>query len=107
MAHKIGIYYDQSNRGLKGIMSSPEMEAMEHDIMLRKKSQIEAAFLQTFGVPGSFKFSVVRSQNKTWNGGQFYGGRVIYRIIPDNGADKGRTYSILKANPGWIDQFVD
>ena len=102
MVHKIGIYYDQSSNGLKGIMSSPEMENLEREIMMQKKSEVEAAFLQKFGVPGVFKFSVVRSQNKTWNGGKFYGGRVIFRIIPDD----ARTYALLRTVPGWIEQFL-
>ena len=100
--HKIGIYYDQSDNGLKGIMSSQQMESLERQIMMQKKSEVEAAFLQKFGVPGAFKFSVVRSQNKTWNAGKFYGGRVIYRIIPDH----ARTYALLRKAPGWLDKFL-
>ena len=102
MANKAGFYYDQSDSGLKGIMSSHEMEEMERAIMMQKKSEIEAAFLQKFGVPGAFKFSVVRTPNKTWNGGHYYGGRVIFRIIPDN----KRTYALLRKAPGWINQFT-
>lgn len=105
MAHKVGIYYDQSLSGLQGIMSSHQIEEMERSIMMQKKSQIEAAFLQEFGFPGAFKFSVVRSSNKTW-GGRYHAGRVIFRVIPDNDADKGRTYSILRKHPGWINRFL-
>lgn len=102
--HKIGIYYDQS--GLDDIMTGHEMEEMERSIMLQKKSEIEAAFLQTFGVPGNFKFEVIRSShNRKWGKG-YHGNRVIYRILPDSNMDKGRTSAILKAHPGWIDQFV-
>lgn len=101
MAHKIGIYYEESTNGLKGIMSSSTMETMEKEIMMRKKGEVEAAFLQKYGVPGKFKFSVVRSQNKTW-GGHRYGGRVIFRIIPDD----ARTYALLRKNPGWLNQFI-
>lgn len=101
MTHKIGIYYEESMSGIQGIMSGHEMEALEREIMMRKKSEVEAAFLQRFGVPGTFKFSVVRSQNKTW-GGHRYGGRVIFRIIPDD----ARTYALLRKVPGWINQFL-
>lgn len=101
MAHKIGIYYEESLNGIQGIMSSAEMENMERQIMMQKKSEIEAAFLQRFGVPGKFKFSVVRSNNKTWNEHR-YGGRVIFRIIPDD----ARTYALLRRIPGWINQFL-
>ena len=101
MAHKIGIYYEESLNGIQGIMSSAEMENMERQIMMQKKSEIEAAFLQRFGVPGKFKFSVVRSDNKTWNKHR-YGGRVIFRIIPDD----ARTYALLRRIPGWINQFL-
>ena len=102
MAHKIGIYYNDTSTGLKGIMSSPEIASLEQEIMMRKKSEIEAAFLQKFGVPGAFKISVVRTSNKTWNGGKYYGGRVIYRVIPDS----AKTYALLRKVPGWIDQFL-
>ena len=102
MTHKIGIYYDQSDTGLKGIMSSSQMEALEQEIMMQKKSEVEAAFLQKFGVPGAFKFSVVRTSNKTWFD-KYHGGRVIYRIIPDD----ARTYALLRKEPGWIDQFIN
>lgn len=99
--HKIGIYYNQSESGLKGIMSSSQIENLEREIMMRKKSEVEAAFLQKFGVPGKFKFSVVRSSNKTWRGA-YHGGRVIFRIIPDD----GRTYYLLRKDPGWLNQFI-
>lgn len=98
---KIGIYYDQSDEGLKGIMSSHQIEDMEQQIMMQKKSEIEAAFFQKFGVEGSFKFSVVRTNNKKWYG-RYHGGRVIFRIIPDD----ARTYALLRKYPGWIDQFL-
>lgn len=101
MAHKIGIYYEENLDGLQGIMSSSQLEQMEREIMLRKKSEVEAAFLQKFGVPGKFKFSVVRSSNKTWKGRR-HAGRVIFRIIPDD----ARTYVLLRKVPGWIDQFI-
>lgn len=104
---KVGIYYDQSNDGLLSIMASHKMKKLEYEIMMQKKSEVEAAFLQRFGVPGAFKFSVLVSDNpKYWNK-SWHSGRIIYRIMPDNSADRGRTYAILKAHPGWINQFID
>ena len=41
MVHKIGIYYNQKNDGIKGIMSSAQMEALEQQIMMQKKNQIK------------------------------------------------------------------
>lgn len=102
MPHKIGIYYDQNTNGINEIMSSHQMETLEQQIMIQKKSQVEAAFLQKFGVPGRFKFSVVRSNpSKRWSG-KWHGGRVIYRIIPDS----AQTYALLRKEPGWLDQFI-
>ena len=99
MAHKIGIYYDE--QGLKEIMSSQQMEEMERAIMLQKKSEVEAAFLQSFGVPGSFAVNIIRSQNKIWKG-KFHAGRVIFRIIPED----SRTNAILGKHPGWLANFL-
>lgn len=103
MKHKISIGYEESTNGISGVMLSPGLENMEREIMLRKKSEVEAAFLQSFGVQGEFKFSVVRSTFKNkigWNGRHGY--RVIFRIIPDN----ARTYAILRQHPGWINRFI-
>ena len=98
--HKIGIYYDENS--LRDILSSSKMENMEQQIMMSKKSQVEAAFLNHFGTTGSFKVSVVRSSNKTWKGKRF-AGRVIFRIVPND----AKTYAILRKQPGWIEQFVN
>ena len=96
------IYYEANGAELTEIMSSPKMEQAEANIMMQKKSEVEAAFLQRFGVPGAFRFSVVRSApHKYWNK-SWHGGRVIYRILPD---DK-RTRAILRAHLGWINQFL-
>ena len=102
MARNIGIYYEQNIGGVNEIMTSQKIENMEQQIMMQKKSEVEAAFLQTFGVPGKFKFSVVRSApSKRWNN-HWHGSRVIYRIIPDS----AQTYTLLRTKPGWIDQFI-
>ena len=101
MVHKIGIYYNQKNDGIKGIISSAQMEALEQQIMMQKKNQIEAAFLQKFGVPGKFKTTVVYTPNKRWHG-NYHGGRVIFRVVPDD----ARTYALLRREPGWINQFI-
>lgn len=104
---KVSFYYDQSDDGIKSIMSSHKIEKLEQEIMMQKKSEVEAAFLQRFGVPGAFKFSVFVSEHQIrWNKG-WHTERMIYRILPDNSADRGRTYAILKAHPGWINQFID
>lgn len=95
-----GIYYDES--GLQNILSSSKVESIEQDIMLQKKTELETAFLHEFGTKGSFRVSIIRSNNKTWNGGHRYAGRVIFRIVPD---DK-KTYAILRGHPGWIKRFI-
>ena len=102
MAHKIGIYYEQNANGINDIMTSHKMEAIEQQIMMEKKGQVEAAFFQTFGVVGKFKFSVIRSNpSKRWNN-SWHAARVIYRIVPDS----AQTYAILKKNPGWLGKFL-
>ena len=100
MAKKVGIYYDEKT--IQSIMSGHEIETMEQNMMMQKKNEIEAAFFQKFGVQGKFEIRVVRSQNKTWNGGQRYAGRVIYRV---HSADK-KTGAILKAHPNFMKQFL-
>lgn len=100
MANKPKIFYNESE--INAIMTGHAIESMEQEIMMRKKSEIEAAFFQKFGEPGAFKFSVVRTANHKWHG-RSHSGRVIYRIIPDS----ARTYALLRKEPGWLDQFVD
>lgn len=96
---KIGIFFNEN--AVQEIMSSSKMESMEQEIMMQKKSEIEAAFLNEFGVPASFRISIIRSGNKTWHGRRF-AGRVIFRVLPD---DK-RTRAILRQHPGWLGKFL-
>lgn len=100
MKNKPKIFYNESE--INSIMTGHAMESMEQEIMMQKKSEVEAAFFQEFGVPGKFKFSVIRTSNHKWRG-CFHSGRVIYRIIPDD----ARTYALLRQKPGWIDRFTN
>ena len=52
MAHKVGIYYDQSLSGLQGIMSSHQIEEMERSIMMQKKESNRSCFFARIWIPG-------------------------------------------------------
>lgn len=92
MAHKIGIYYDES--GIRDIMKSPELEHMEQNIMQSKLDQVRAEFQQTFGFPGQFELKAVTTNSRR--------PRITYRIV----AADARTTAMLKKNSGWLGKFL-
>lgn len=92
MAHKIGIYYNES--GIRNIMKGPEIQKMEQEIMQRKLAQVQAEFLQTFGFQGEFALKAVVTNSER--------NRLSYRITANN----ARTTVALKRQPGWLGKFI-
>lgn len=92
MAGKIGIYYNEQT--LRSIMKSPEIASMEQQIMMAKKSQIEAEFLQTFGFQGEFEIKRIDTSSRR--------SRTAFRVVAGN----ARTAAALKRQPGWLGRFL-
>ncbi len=92
MAHKIGIYYNES--GLRSIMKGPEIANIEQDIMMQKLAQVKAEFLTQFGVQGNFEIRKVDTSSRR--------SRTTFRIV----ASDARTTAILKRNSGWLAKFL-
>lgn len=92
MAHKIGVYYDES--GMRAIMKGHEIQKIEEEIMQRKLAQVRAEFLQTFGVEGDFELKAVATNSRR--------SRITYRIV----AASAQTTHLLKKQPGWLGKFL-
>ena len=95
MAHKVGIYYNES--GMRQIMKGPEIANLEQQIMMQKLNLVQAEFLQHFGFAGRFEV-----KSYITSGGRGGRSRVAYK----NSAADGRTTAALKKEPGWIAKFT-
>lgn len=92
MAHKIGIYYDESS--IRSILKGNKIGSLEQEIMQKKLSQVKAEFLQTFGFEGSFEIKAIKTNSRR--------SRLTYRIVSSN----SRTTAALKRQPGWLAKFL-
>ena len=92
MAHKIGIYYNES--GLREIMKGAPIATLEQQIMLQKLGQVRAEFLQHFGFEGKFEIKRVDTKSRR--------SRTTFRIV----ASDNRTNAALKRQPGWLGKFI-
>ena len=90
--HKIGIYYNE--KAFRDIMKSPEISNLEQHMMMSKLNEIQAAFLQDFGFPGSFEIKRVDTNSAR--------SRTTFRIV----ASDARTTVVLKKRPGWLARFL-
>ena len=92
MAHNVGVYYNE--HGLREIMKGQPIANLEQDLMMQRLGQIQAEFLQTFGVSGSFEIKRVDTTSRR--------SRTTFRIVPTD----ARTAALLKRQPGWLAKFL-
>lgn len=64
----------------------------EKEYMEKRRSEIEAAFLQKFGFSGNFELQYTPSRDRS-----------AWRVR----AADGRTNAALKREPGWLAQFAN
>lgn len=88
----VKIFFDES--GMREIMKGEPIQKLEQDIMMQKLDQVKASFLQSFGFEGNFECKVTMTNSKR--------SRASFRIV----ASDKRTGATLKANPGWLGQFL-
>lgn len=92
MAHRIGIYYNES--AVRDFMRGSSISNIEQDIMMKKLEQIKAEFLQAFGIEGSFTIKQVTTHSRR--------SRTTFRIV----ASDSKTTAILKRHPRWLEKFI-
>lgn len=98
---KIKFYLEQP--GVQQVIynNNTSLESLERQVIENAKSEVEAAFLRDFGVPGSFEIKFIRTKVGGKGAAYVNGTRPTYRLEP---ADK-RTSEFLKKQPLWLAQF--